>query len=171
MKGKTFIAVWILLFTTNSADASHSGQSSYLWFINILKYCSSSWFILSICLSICGWNTVDNLISISNILFSSFINSAMNWGLLSDTTLSGNLCSFYILSLNNLAKPSANVSSVVATKCVILDNLLQTTRIASFPATTGNFVIKSTVRWVHGFSGTSLNFSFPTVPSILFFIL
>ena len=84
----------------------------------------------------------------------------MNWSPLSDTTLSGNPCNFYILSLNSLAKPFTNVPSVAATKCVIFDSLLQTTRIASFLATTGNFVIKSTIRYVYGFSGISLSFNF-----------
>ena len=50
-------------------------------------------------------------------------------------------------------------------------NQSQTTRIASFLATTSNFMMKSTVRCVHGFSGISLNFNFPAISSILFFIL
>ena len=73
-----------------------------------------------------------------------------------------------ILSLNNLANPSTNVPSVVATKCDILDNLLQTTSIASFLATNSNLVIKSTIKCVYGFSRTF--FSFPISASILFFI-
>ena len=48
---------------------------------------------------------------------------------------------------------------------------LQTTRIASFPAANGNFVIKSIIRCVHSFSGTLLIFNFPTGISVLFFIL
>jgi len=43
-------------------------------------------------------------------------------------------------------------------------------KITSFPATNGNLVIKLTIKYVYGFSGTSLNFSFPTSASILFFI-
>ena len=81
----------------------------------------SSWFIYSVCPSVCGWNAVDNFVFIPNIVFNSFVNSAANWGPLSDTTLSGNPYNFYILSLNSLARPSANVPSVVATKCVIFD--------------------------------------------------
>jgi len=76
-----------------------------------------------------------------------------------------------MLFLNNLANISANIPSVVATKCIILDNLLQTTGIASFPATNGKFEIKFTIRYVHSFSGTLLNFNFSTDTSILFFIL
>jgi len=39
------------------------------------------------------------------------------------------------LSVNFRTGPFADVPSVVATKYVILDNLLQTTKITSFPAT------------------------------------
>ena len=140
--------MWALLFTANSADTNYSGQSFCLCSMKNLKYCSNSWFIHSICPSIYGWNAVNSLISIPNILFSSFVNSTENFGPQSDITLSGSPCNFYTLSLKSHTNPSANVSSVVATKYVILDNLLQTTRIASFPATTGNFVIKSTIRCV-----------------------
>ena len=107
---------------------------------------------------------------IPNILFNSWVISAANCGLLSNTMLSGNSYNFHILSLNNCASPSANVSSVVATKYVILDNLSQTTRIASFPVTSNNLVIKSTFRWVYDFSDTSLSFSFPVGAFVLFFI-
>ena len=67
------------------------------------------------------------------MLFNSFIISAANCGLLSNFILSGNLYNFHILFLNNL-NPFTDVPSVVATKCVILNNLLQTTKIAFFPA-------------------------------------
>ena len=87
---------------------------------------------------------VDNLVFIPSILFNSLVNSTTNCSPLSDTTLSGNPCSFYTLSRNSLANPSADVPSIVTTKCVIFDNLSHTTNIASFPATTGNFVMKST---------------------------
>ena len=71
-----------------------------------------------------------------------------------------------MLSLNSLVNLSANIPSVVAIKCIILDNLLQTTRIISFPATNSNFVIKFTVKCVHSFSKTLLSFSFFTSTSI-----
>ena len=87
------------------------------------------------------------------------------------TTLSSNPCNFHTLSLNNLANSSANVPSVIVTKYVILDNLSQTTKIISFSAINSNFIIKSTVRYVHSFSRTSLSFNFPTGASVLFFIL
>jgi len=106
----------------------------------------------------------------SNILFNFLVNSVANCCPLSDTTLSGNPCSLYTLSMKSLANPSAVVPSVVATKCVIFDSLLQTTKIASFPVTISNLVMKSTDICVYGFSGTSPNFSFPTTSSVLFFI-
>ena len=51
----------------------HSSQFLCLCFTNNLRYCSNSWFIHSVCLSVCGWNTIDNLVSIPNILFNSFV--------------------------------------------------------------------------------------------------
>ena len=95
------------------------------------------------------------------MLFNSLVISAVNCGPLSNTILSGNLYNFHILSLNNLANSFAEVSSVVATKCVILNNLLQTTRIAFFLATNSSFVIKSTIKYIYSFSRTSLSFNFP----------
>ena len=56
----------------------------------------------------------------------------MNCSPLSDTMLSSNLCSFHILSLSSHTNPSTNISSVVATKYIIFDNLLQITRIVFF---------------------------------------
>ena len=134
------------------------------------RYCSNSWFIHLVCPSVCRWKTVNNFVSISNILFSSFINSAVNCGSLSNTTLSGHPYSFHILSLNSLTNLSTNVSSVIATKYIILNNLSQITRIVSFLTTSSNLVIKSTIKCVHSFSGTSLNFNFPAISSVLFFI-
>ena len=76
-----------------------------------------------------------------------------------------------MLSLNNLTNLSANIPFVVATKCIILDNLLQTTRITSFLTTNSNFVIKSTIKCVYSPSSTLFNFKFPVGTSVLFFIL
>jgi len=80
---------------------------------------------------------------------------------LSEITLFGTLYNFHILSLNNLANLSTNVPSIVTTKCAILNNLLQTTRITFFSATNSNFVIKFTIKYVYSFSSTSfvINFS------------
>ena len=136
----------ILLLTTNSANTSYSGQSFCLWSLKNQRYCSNSWFIHSICSSVWGWNDINSFVSISNIRFNSLIISTANWGPPSNTILSRNPCNFYMLSLNSLANFSTNVFSIVATKYIILDNLLQTTRTAFFLATNSNFVMKSTVR-------------------------
>ena len=152
-----------MLLTTNSAITNHSSQYFCLWLTKNHKYCSSSWFILSVWPSVCEWNDVDNFISISNILFNFFINSTANYGLLSKITLSGNLYNFHILSLNSLAKSSTDILSVITIKYVILDNLSYTIRIISFPTTNSNFVMKYTIRYVHSFSDTSLNFNFPLI--------
>ena len=114
---------------------------------------------------------VDSFVSILNILFNFFIISAVNCSSLSNIILSSNPCNFYMLSLNDHTNSSTNVPFVVVTKCVILDNLLQTTRIVFFLATNSNFVIKSIIKFIHSFSRTLLNFSFSTSISILFSIL
>jgi len=105
------------------------------------------------------------------MLFSSFVISTTNCGLLSDIILSGNLYSFYILFLNNLTNPSAKVSSVMATKCAIFDNLSHTTRIVSFSVTSSSLVIKSIIKYVHDFSRILFAINFSVSTSILFFIL
>ena len=140
----TLVAECILLFTTNLAIVSYSSQSFCLWFTENWRYCFNSWFIYLICPSICGWKDIDNLVLISNILFNSLINSTINCSTLFNIVLSSNPYNFYILSLNNCTNPPTIVSSVVIIKYAILDNLLQTTRIISFPATNGNLVMKST---------------------------
>ena len=53
-----------------------------------------------------------------------------------------------ILSLNSLANLFIDIPFVFATKYAILNNLLHTTKIASFPTTNGNFLIKSTIRYI-----------------------
>ena len=68
---------------------------------------------------------------IPNILFNSLIIPAANWGPLSDMMLSGRPYNFYMLSLNSLARPSADVFSVVGIKCAIFVNQSTTTRIES----------------------------------------
>ena len=114
---------------------------------------------------------MDNLILISNILFNSLVNSTTNYGPLSLITLSDSLCNFHTLSLNNLTSPSADILSVVVMKCIIFNNLSYTTKIVSFPATNSNFVIKSTVKYVHTFSSTLFAINFSADTSVLFFIL
>ena len=106
-----------------------------------------------------------------SMLFSFFVISTANCGPLSDIILACNSYSFYILSLNNLTNPSAKVSSVMATKCTIFDNLSHTTRFVSFSVTSSSLVIKSIIKYVHDFSRISFAINFPTGTSILFFIL
>ena len=155
------LKTWEINCNTNSANISHSSQFFYLWSTKNQRYCSNSWFIYSVCLSICRWNDGNSFVSIYNILFNFFINSTSNWDPLSEITLFGTLYNFYILSLNNLANLSTNIPSIVTTKCAILNNLLQTTRITFFSATNSNFVIKFTIKYVYSFSSTLfvINFS------------
>ena len=49
----TLIAECVLLLTANSADASYSSQFFCLWFTKNQRYCSNSWFICSVCPSVC----------------------------------------------------------------------------------------------------------------------
>ena len=159
------------MFTANSAVTNYFGQSLCLYSVKNVKYCFNSWFIHSVCLSICRWNAINNLISIPNILFNSFVNSTVNCGSLLLIILSGNPCNFYILFLNNINNSSADVPSVVATKYAIFDNQSHTTNIMSFPAANSNLVIKSTVKCVYSFSGISFIINFTASTSIPFFIL
>jgi len=159
------------LFTANSTIANHYGQSLCLYSVKNLKYCSNSWFIYSVCPSVYEWNTINNLVSNPSILFNSLVNSITNCGSLLEIILFSKLYNFYMLFLNNLAKPSADILFVVATKCLIFDNLSHTTRITSFPATNSYLIIKFTIRCIYGFFGILLNFNFPTYTSVLFFIL
>ena len=124
-----------------------------------------------ICLSVWEWNNVDSFVLIPNILFNFFAISTAHYSSLSDTILSGNPYNFHMLFLNNLTNSSADIPSIVVTKYVILNNLLQTTRITSFPATNSNFVIKSTDICCYIFSNTIFSLNFPTGIFILFFIL
>ena len=99
------------------------------------------------------------------------MNFIANCSSLSNITLSGNLYNFHILFLNNCTNLSADVSSVIATKYAILDNLLQTTRITFFSATNSNFVIKFTIKYIHDLSDTLFVISFLTGTFIQFLIL
>jgi len=74
--------------------------------------------------------------------------------------LSSSLCSFYTLSLNNLANLSADVFSVVDIKWTILVNQSTTTRMLLYPYAKGNLAIKSTDICVYGFSGIEFGINF-----------
>ena len=86
---------------------------------------------------------MDNFVLIPNMQFNSFMIPAANCGPLLEIILSGNPCSFQMLSLNKHANPSALVFSVVGIKCPIFVNLSTTTKIESYPCAKGNFVMKS----------------------------
>jgi len=101
-------------------------------------------------------DTVDSLLLIPNILFSSCIISAINCGPLLEIMLFGNPCSFHTLFLNNLASPSADVFSVVGIKWTIFVNLSTTTKIELYPCAIGSLVIKSANICIQGFSGIEL---------------
>ena len=85
--------------------------------------------------------------------------------------LLGNLCSFYILSLNNLASSSADIFSVVEMKWTIFVNLSTTTKIELYPCAIGSLVIKSADICVQDFSGIKLGINLPAGYSIWFLFL
>ena len=111
------------------------------------------------------------MVLIPNIWFNSLIIPATNYAPLSVIILSGNLCSFQILSWNSLATLSTKVLSIVGTKCAIFVILSYTTRIALYPCTSSNFVIKSAIIWLQDFSGTALGINFPASISMRFLFL
>ena len=82
--------------------------------------------------------------------------------------LSGNPYSFYTLSLNNLASPSADVFSIVEIKWTIFVNLSTTTKIESYPCAIGSLVIKSANICVQGFLGIGLGINLPASYSVQF---
>jgi len=85
--------------------------------------------------------------------------------------LSGNPCSFHILSLNNLASPSADVFSVVGMKWTIFVNQSTTTKIESYPCAIGSLVIKSADICIQGFSDIELGINFSAGCSVWFLFL
>ena len=114
---------------------------------------------------------IFNNVSNFNISFNSFINPATNWGPPSEITLSGNLCNFYTLFLNNFTNFFTIIFSVVTTKCDIFKNLLHTTKIKSWSFVISNFIMKSTNIYYHSFSNTVFSLNFSAGISALFFIL
>ena len=83
---------------------------------------------------------LDSFVLISNILFSFLVKPTTNYSLLSNITLSSNLYNFHALSLNNLVNLSVNILFIVATKYIILDSLLHTTKIVLFSATNVSYI-------------------------------
>ena len=131
---------------TNLAIAPDDNQWIFSSIVLVLDL-----FFLSDCLFVDG-----KLLTIwyqsPNIWFNSLIISTTNCVSLSVIILSGNLCNFQMLTQNNFVTSSAKVFSIVDTKCTIFVILLYTTRITLYPYTSGNFVIKSTIIWLQGFS-------------------
>ena len=137
----------------------------------ILRYCSNSWFVFSVYLSVCRWKAVDSFVSIPNILFNFFINFVANWGSLSEIIHFGNLYNFHTLFLNNFAKLFTIIIFIITIKYNIFENLLHTTKIESWSLDIGNFIIKSTNICYHSFSSIVFSLNFLAGISILFFIL
>jgi len=121
-----------------------------------------------VCPSVCEWKAINNIVWISNILFSSFVIPAANYSLLLNIMLSNNSCSFYTLFLSNIVNLSTNILFIIAIKYTILDSLLYTTKIVFFA---GSFVIKSIVKYIYDFSKISFVINFSTSISVIFFIL
>jgi len=82
--------------------------------------------------------------------------------------ITGNPCNFYILSLNSLANPFADVFSVVGIKYIIFVNL-STTKIELHPYASGNLVMKSTEMYIQGFSKIEFGINFPAGCSVWFY--
>ena len=153
--------MWILLLYVNSVHGIHSGQLFCLWLMNILKYCLISWLTHSICPSVYGWYAIDNLVLIPRISFSSFMNSAMNCGPLSNSAVSGKPWSFQTWSLKSVARPLAEVVVDVRIICAYFVWWQHVTNSASYPCTSGRHVIKSVVISFQGCMVASLGLSFP----------
>ena len=66
-----------------------------------------------------------------------------------------------MLFLSNLTNLLIDISSIIAIKYIILDNLLYIIKITSFFAINNNFMIKFTV-CIHSFSNTSFAIKFST---------
>ena len=118
---------------------------------------SNFWFILSIWLSVCGWNDVDSFVWMSNILFKTMVSYLIPHSLAIHVTF---ICYLWTILLTLLLIfPLLFLQNVS-----ILDNLSQTTRITSFPATNGNLEMKSTIKCIYGFSSI-----LPSLPVPLFY--
>ena len=100
-----WVEEWTWLLYWNSARGRRSTQSSCHWLMKSLKYCSSSWFTRSVCPSPCGWYAVVAATLIPSNLYSSLVNSATNWGPLSEMTRLGSPWCFQTCWTNNLVDP------------------------------------------------------------------
>ena len=76
-----------------------------------------------------------------------------------------------MLSLNNLASPSANVLSIVEIKWTIFVNLSITTKIKSYSCANSSLVMKSANICVQGFSDIKLGINLSAGCSVQFLFL
>lgn len=89
-----------------------------------------SWFMRSVCPSVCGWYAVDKAVTIPKALFRSLLNLDANCGPLSEMMRSGSPCSFQTLSQYSLAMPSELTVSLVGMAWTIFEKRSTTTMIA-----------------------------------------
>lgn len=102
-----------------------------------------SWFMCSVCPSVCGWYAVYRAIAILRALLRSLVNFDANCGPLSDVMWSGNPCSFQMLSRYSLAMPSELMVSLVGMAWTIFVKQSMTTMIALYLWLSGSPVTKS----------------------------
>jgi len=85
-------------------------QSGCLWFTYSQRYSFMSWFICSICPSICGWYAIDGLRFTLSNLYRILVNSDTNWLPQSLMTISCSLKSFQTHYQNNKVIWSGSVA-------------------------------------------------------------
>ncbi len=101
----TFIvSVSIILYTSYTAS-NNITQLSYQKLINSLRYCSTIWFRISICLSVCGQQVVESLLFVPRHVISACQNLDTNLVFLS-----------IIYSLGYL-QPIATCLQIISTSC------------------------------------------------------
>src|ERR1700722_3084917 len=120
-----------------------SAQSVCQWLMNTRRYCSTSWFTLSVCPSVCGWYAVERFPCVPTSLYKSFMNCVANWGPLSLITFLGILYLLHTWSLKILATPWAVTPVCVGRMMIILVNISHITRITLYPCDSGSSPIMS----------------------------
>ena len=139
-------------------------QSAHLsWFsaVNNQRYCWRSWFICSVCPSVCGWCTVDNLGVMPRHLHKSFMTCDVNWGPRSDTIEHGSLWFFHMLNRYSFVVSSAVTIFVVGMNSISFENWSTTTKIESYLLDIGRSMVKSAVMSTHSLWGTSSGLRVP----------
>ena len=75
LRGENPVEEWTLLLWANMAMEVQSAQSAWQWLMQSLRYCcSNSWFILSVCPSVCGWQAVEGMFSMPRNLWKLTAN-------------------------------------------------------------------------------------------------